>query len=137
MNSTWGRGYWDMVWADLALGLLAFTAGWAFRNGRKWSWGATCLFWGAGTAMSALIVIWLLPFLLTDVVRREHVSPGEFKVYSRFVIYSLTLLAAPYVLWTMGVLPELQRPSRRTQWSWTLAGAASGLVYFCGLIYQP
>jgi hypothetical protein len=92
---------------------------------------------GAGTALSAAIVIWLLPYEVSDVVRHHGITPGDFLNDSRFLIYVLTLIAAPYVLWTMGVLPEPQRPSWRTRWAWTLAGAAGALAFFFGVICRP
>jgi hypothetical protein len=133
-NVTWGRDYFGLLGADLVLGFFAFTAGWAFRKGNSWSWAATCLFWGAGTALSAAILIWLGPYMVREMRKGETVH--DFFIDSRCLIYALTLTAAPYVLWAMGALPEPQRPSRRTRWSWTLAGVASALAFFFGLIYR-
>jgi hypothetical protein len=134
-NVTWGRDYWGLLGADLGSGLLAFTAGWAFRRGKRGSWAATCLFWGAGTALSAAILILVGPWLVREMRKGE--TARDFYIDSRFLIYVLTLIVAPYVLWAMGALPEPERPSWRTRWMWTLTGAAGALAFFFGVIYRP
>jgi len=137
MNPTWGRDYWGLVGTDLILGLLSFTAGWAFRRGKNGSWAATCLFWGAGTAISSAITMWLLPFEAAYVWRHQYIHPRDFLSDSRFGIYVLTMIAGPYVLWKLLVQPEPPRPSRLTHWAWTMAGAAGALGSFFIWIYRP
>jgi hypothetical protein len=136
MNSTWGRDYWGLVWADLALGLLAFAAGWALRRGMKGSWAGTCFFWGAEFSITALTLIWLGPYL-GYLFRHDFSTPGDIATTNRFLLYALELAVAPYALWSIVRRTESPTGSRRPRWIWSLAGMASASVYFYCLIYRP
>jgi hypothetical protein len=128
--------YYAVVGVDVLLGFFGVLSGAALLKNKPWAWEPCAVFWGAGSAISAIMLVEIPPQLLYSWWERG-VHSRDLILVPRCINYVVAAATAPFGIRILVTPSPTRRPPTLTMAMWLGISALSGAAFIAVMMLVP